>query len=195
MKELVDSLNESAVDAVMKSGLAKRLSRSAVVIAVRSDFTVDVHTGNDEILTERVRVLGYGVEVGDSVTILRTAGGWVCLGVQMGTYSTQWTNFSLASWQQPFGNGFRQPRYRRIGSAVEMEGVVEFKQDVGGGQMGLFYLSGDCSPPMRVALTVSRSSGNFCQLVVEPDGLVRTHGAPPLAAASWLVVDARFSLR
>lgn len=85
MKPVIDVLNDSAVEAVKKSGLAVETARMATVTALGTAGTINVQAGADTF--ERVRILsGYlSPTVGDVVEIMNTAGGWVCIGKIMGS--------------------------------------------------------------------------------------------------------------
>ncbi|MBA0054302.1 hypothetical protein E0L36_26655 [Streptomyces sp. AJS327] len=82
-RPVIDVLNDSAVDAVRKSGLAVETARMATVTGLNADGTLDVQAGPDSF--PRVRVLSayLNPDTGDVVEIMNTAGGWVCLGQLM----------------------------------------------------------------------------------------------------------------
>ncbi|MFI7009962.1 hypothetical protein [Streptomyces sp. NPDC050145] len=92
----VDRLIEAVLQQVRGSGMLEAGAMMGVVTAVGSDGTATVSRGSD--IFPRVRLLAGDVPaVGDRVELLRTAGGWVCLGalrrnsaprVQSGTSST-----------------------------------------------------------------------------------------------------------
>lgn len=76
----IDSIIDASVSAVKKSGVLEAGAIMGVVTAVNGGGTVVVARGED--VYPNVRVLsGYACpRVGDRVEILRTAGGWVCIG-------------------------------------------------------------------------------------------------------------------
>lgn len=76
----LESLLNASVDAVKKSGALESNALMATVSVVNSGGTVDVTRAGDTFPTVRRLVSYASPAVGDSVLILRTAGGWVCLG-------------------------------------------------------------------------------------------------------------------
>lgn len=84
----IDKILASAVDSVRKSGVIESGTLMGTVDAVGSDGTLSVSRGPDTY--PRVRLLsGYAPAAGDLVEILRTAGGWVCIGKLMGSAAPQ----------------------------------------------------------------------------------------------------------
>jgi hypothetical protein len=79
----LDKLLGASVDAVKRSGALEGNALMATVSVVNSGGTVDVTRAGDTY--PNVRLLsGYLVpNVGDSVELLRSAGGWVCIGKVM----------------------------------------------------------------------------------------------------------------
>lgn len=111
----VDVLLGAAVDAVKKAQVVENAALMATVSVVRTDGTVDLTRAGDTYL--RVRVLsGYmSPTVGDSVEMLRAAGGWVCLGalmtsnaprIQSGTLSMSFTAQTSATQTVTFPKPF-----------------------------------------------------------------------------------------
>lgn len=80
MIEPVDALVDAAVRAVRDAQVAESAARMGTVSAVQAGGTVTVSVADGTI--PGVRLLGrlYAPTVGDVVEILRTQGGWVCLG-------------------------------------------------------------------------------------------------------------------
>jgi hypothetical protein len=81
----IDRVLNASVDAVAKSGLLEGNALMATVSVVNLDGTLTVTRADDTY--ESVRVLsGYlKPTVGDTVELLRSAGGWVCVGKLMTT--------------------------------------------------------------------------------------------------------------
>ena len=80
MRQPVDVLVDSTISAVANSGLVEEVARMGTVTAVNAGGTVDVSVGNGQIPTVRL-LSGYNAPAaGDLVEIMRTSGGWVCLG-------------------------------------------------------------------------------------------------------------------
>jgi hypothetical protein len=76
----VDKLLGAAVQSVKTSGLLESMARMGVVSAVNSDGTVDVSRAEDTFPSVRL-LSGYlSPSVGDTVQMLKTMGGWVCVG-------------------------------------------------------------------------------------------------------------------
>jgi hypothetical protein len=76
----IDAIIQSSVDAVKASGALESGALMGVVSAVGTDGTVTVTRGAD--VYPKVRLLsGYNnPAVADTVEMLKTVGGWVCLG-------------------------------------------------------------------------------------------------------------------
>jgi hypothetical protein len=76
----VDKLLGAAVQSVKTSGLLESMARMGVVSAVNSDGTVDVSRAGDVFPSVRL-LSGYeSPVVGDTVQMVKTMGGWVCVG-------------------------------------------------------------------------------------------------------------------
>lgn len=76
----IDTLLDAAVERVESSGALETIARMGVVSAVAGDGTITVTVADSTL--PRVRVLTHYAfpAVGDTVELLRTAGGWVCVG-------------------------------------------------------------------------------------------------------------------
>lgn len=111
----IDSLLSASVDAVKRSGAIENAALMATVSTVNSDGTVDVTRAGDSYPSVRL-LTGYLIPtVGDSVEIIKTAGGWVCVGrLQTVTPAPQWVSVSLVSGYTNNGNGNGTVQYRRI---------------------------------------------------------------------------------
>ncbi|MGW2591668.1 hypothetical protein ACWCXC_15585 [Streptomyces sp. NPDC001515] len=110
----LDALLGASVEAVRRSGALESGAIMAVVSAVRVDGTVDCARADD--LYPSVRILsGYQAPaVGDRVELLRTVGGWVCLGaLQSATPAPQWITAALAGGYTTDGNANGVVQYRR----------------------------------------------------------------------------------
>ncbi|MFI2187999.1 hypothetical protein [Streptomyces sioyaensis] len=111
----IDSLLSASVDAVKRSGAIENAALMATVSTVNSDGTVDVTRAGDSYPSVRL-LTGYLIPtVGDSVEIIKTAGGWVCVGrLQTVTPTPQWVSVSLVSGFTNNGNTNGTVQYRRI---------------------------------------------------------------------------------
>lgn len=107
MREPVDVLVDAAIDAVRDSGVAEANARMATVSVVNSDGTVDVEVPGGSFPGVRLLGMIYSPNVGDLVEILRTSGGWVCLGrlrngwqptIQSGRVTTPSSGSSPWAW-------------------------------------------------------------------------------------------------
>lgn len=75
----IDQVVNAAVEGVKKSGLMESGALLGIVSTSPTGGTVSVTRGADSY--PKVRLLsGYAAVVGDLVLILKTNGGWVCLG-------------------------------------------------------------------------------------------------------------------
>ncbi|WP_353961839.1 H-type lectin domain-containing protein [Streptomyces sp. NBC_01500] len=115
----LDALLNASIDAVKKSGALENNAFMATVSVVNSNGTVDVIRAGDTFPSVRV-LSGYlNPAVGDSVELLRSAGGWVCVGqimtgnaprIQSGTYSQTattagvWSSNMTVTFPKPFAS-------------------------------------------------------------------------------------------
>ncbi|MEU9560347.1 H-type lectin domain-containing protein [Streptomyces fumanus] len=105
----LDSLLSASVDAVKKSGALENGALMATVTAVNSDGTVDCSRAEDDYPSVRV-LSGYpSPAVGDRVELLRSAGGWVCVGklmtsnaprIQRGEATTPASGGTAGTWTE-----------------------------------------------------------------------------------------------
>ncbi|MBA9050789.1 MULTISPECIES: hypothetical protein [Streptomyces] len=77
----VDRLLDAAVLAVKNSGLIESVSRMATVTAVNGDGTIDVQRNGDTFPSVRLLMSHLSPLVGDTVQILKSRGGYVCIGI------------------------------------------------------------------------------------------------------------------
>ncbi|MFE3409445.1 hypothetical protein ACFXMT_14245 [Streptomyces mirabilis] len=127
----IDALLSASVKAVQASGALEGTALMATVSAVNSDGTVNATRAGDSF--PKVRMLrGAGaVAVADTVEILKTAGGWICLGsLASQTQDTGWVPLTLISGITPYtGTGVDvnpAPAVRRIGKVVYIRGRWTF---------------------------------------------------------------------
>jgi hypothetical protein len=86
----------------------------ATVSVVNSGGTVDVTRAGDTIPSVRILASYLIPTVGDMVEIIKTAGGWVCIGVLATTTPTpQWVTASLVSGYTTNGINKGVVQYRR----------------------------------------------------------------------------------
>lgn len=103
----IDRILTASVDAVKRSGALESGALMATVSAVNSNGTVDLTRADDEYPSVRV-LSGYlRPAAGDSVEMLRSAGGWVCIGklrtnnsplMQRGTATTPSSGGTTGTW-------------------------------------------------------------------------------------------------
>lgn len=195
MKPVVDQLRDSAVDAVRQSGIPTESTRTAEVTAVHaSDGTCTVQIGTSTI--PRVRIVGFPAPMQfDLVTIQKTAGGWVCLGVLRGS-QTRWRVPTLNTPWANYGSGWQTRRYRRVGSLVELQGVMTPTSTITNvNNPWMYQLDVDCWPPSSRAFTQSRNGGTtFYQLTVNAEGVVRMQGPNTVTAGNYVICDVSFSI-
>jgi hypothetical protein len=76
----IDNLLSASVDAVKRSGALENNALMATVSVINSDGTVDCTRTGDTYPSVRLLSSYLTPTVGDSVELLRTAGGWICVG-------------------------------------------------------------------------------------------------------------------
>lgn len=76
----IDVINASAIDAVKRSGVLEAGALMATVSTRNADGTITVTRGTDTYPNVRLLAGDPAPSVGDLVEILKTSGGWVCLG-------------------------------------------------------------------------------------------------------------------
>lgn len=145
MKPVIDVLNDSAVEAVKKSGLAVETARMATVTTLGSGGTIDVQAGADAF--QRVRILsGYlSPKVGDVVEIMNTAGGWVCIGKVMGSSAPRIQSGMVTTPTPGSGGG-------------TTNAVVTFPRPFAGTPR--IALTGDSSVPQNFSVAVQSPTAN-----------------------------------
>lgn len=84
---MLDTILNAAVDAVKRSGLLESIARMGTVSALHgSNGTVDVTRPDGTYLGVRVLSSYPSPAVGDRVIVIRTMGGWVCVGKVLSTF-------------------------------------------------------------------------------------------------------------
>ena len=137
----LDALLNASVDAVRKSGMLEANAMMGTVSAVNTDGTVDVDRAGD--LYASVRVLSGYMQpaVGDRVELLRSAGGWVCIGklmqssapvIQSGTFTQagaggQWTNNMTVNFPKPFATAPVVVAMPNAGGSATTSGVMSWQ--------------------------------------------------------------------
>lgn len=119
----IDAVIGAAINGVRKSGALESGALMATVTAVGTDGTVTVERGTDTY--PKVRVLsGYtSPRTGDLVEIMKTAGGWVCIGsLRLAPQFTPWTVIPMASGYRA---KYSLPEWTREGNWVTLRGNVE----------------------------------------------------------------------
>lgn len=103
----LDGLLNASVDAVKRSGVLESNAFMATVSVVNSDGTVDVTRAGDTYPSVRVLSSYQAPAVGHSVELLRSAGGWVCIGslrttttprIQTGSATTPTSGGTTGTW-------------------------------------------------------------------------------------------------
>lgn len=185
---VADIVLGAAVRRVKDSGVLEGQALMATVSTVNGDGTVDVARGDSAF--PRVRCLsGYpSPAVGDTVEILRTAGGWVCLGVLV-TWDTGWRYPAVSSPLTNHLNNFQAVRYRRTASGVEVQGLVDTNGATG--SPTVCTLEPDCAPKDHLAFPAAGNSGS-CQMWVLSSGEIRFNGVP--SSASYVSVSCAYSM-
>ena len=169
MRAPVDTLIDAAIAAVEQSGAIDARSRLGVVSDVNSDGTISASVGDSTLTSIRV-LSGYTVPtVGDTVSILRGTGGWVCVG-SLATSSPEWQTPSLNSPWSAYGSGYRAPRYRRVGKMVEIQGVISSGSTSVSGSPVVFTLPASYRPTASLVFAVPRQGGTARQLTVMAGG-------------------------
>lgn len=133
----VDVLLGAAVDQFRRSGALESLALMALVETVNADGTVDVLRGADTFPSVRI-LSGYPAPaVGDTVQMLRTAGGWVCVG-RVETATPDWKPLSLSAGWSIYGDPYYAPAYRiNADRTVSMCGLASHAGAAAGSIVGV----------------------------------------------------------
>ncbi|MGW6920855.1 hypothetical protein ACWGA9_06160 [Streptomyces sp. NPDC054950] len=111
----IDAVLGASVDAVKRSGALENGALMATVSVLNADGTADLTRAGDTY--PNVRLLsGYlNPSVGDNVEMLRSAGGWVCVGalrtnsgprIQSGRLNLTFAATAVANWNVTFPKAF-----------------------------------------------------------------------------------------
>lgn len=168
----IDRVIGAAVDSVKKSGLVEAGVLMATVSVVNSDGTVTVTRGADTY--PKVRLLsGYrDPTVSDIVEILKTAGGWVCVGKLRTTNPNTWTTLTLGANWTPFGSPYGTPAYRaNSDGTVSLSGMAQRVVTVASPSTVL-TLPVAIRPPFKQRFVTEVSSTAMAALDVNTDGTV-----------------------
>ncbi|MCR8576460.1 hypothetical protein [Streptomyces sp. Isolate_219] len=168
----IDRVIGAAVDSVKKSGVLEAGALMATVSVVNSDGTVTVTRGDDTY--PKVRLLsGYrDPAAGDTVQILKTTGGWVCVGELRTTNPNTWTTLTLAANWSPFGGAYGAPSYRVNGDGtVSLSGMAGRSPTIAAPSTVL-TLPVAIRPPFKQRFVTQVSSSAYAALDVNTDGTV-----------------------
>ena len=189
MRKPIDIITEEAARRARDE--APDLARTGLVSAIGSDGTITVTVADSTY--PAVRLLGCAPAVGDLVTILRTAGGWVCVGAQAAS-TTAWVTPTLVAPFVPYsGSGvWRQARYRRVGDEVQIEGVVGASGTIPASPT-IFVLAEGYRPQASVVAPTVRNGLIARQLTIQTDGAVVLQNAPA-EAITYVSVACKFAI-
>jgi hypothetical protein len=188
----VDKLLGAAVQSVKTSGLLESMARMGVVSAVNSDGTVDVSRSGDVFPSVRL-LTGYASPtVGDSVQMVKTMGGWVCVGAyQTATPSPQWVSASLVSGYTNSGNGNGTVQYRRIvdhGSTfIEWCGGMSWATSGSPPNSGQFFTMPSGFRPLSKRSVSAAAGGVTTKIDFNADGTCVI--IPPTGVTTWCSVN------
>ncbi|MFF7408696.1 hypothetical protein [Streptomyces lydicus] len=186
----VDTLINATLDAVRKSGMLEAGALMATVSAVNSDGTATVTRGTDTY--PKVRLLtGYNVPtVGDRVEILKTSGGWVCVGALVAATPTpQWVSITPGTGFTNNGNSNGTLQYRILnlhGSThVEWCGGVSWATSGSPPNSGLV-----CTVPVNARPLSNRSlsaaaGSDVVKVDFRTDGTVTIVQRNPSTLSTW----------
>ena len=104
MRAPIDVLVDSAVNAVANAGVPESIARMAVVETVNTNGTINVTVDDGTVPGVRLLSGYYAPRVGDIVEVMRTVGGWVCLGA-LRTVSSPVMQVGTATTPAPGANG------------------------------------------------------------------------------------------
>ncbi|MEU3686979.1 hypothetical protein [Streptomyces narbonensis] len=182
----IDLVVNAAVENVKKSGVIESGTLLGTLTSIGAGGTLQVERGSD--VYPRVRLLsGYDAPaVGDLVQILKTSGGWVCLGRLMTRNPSAWTPLTLASGWTNFGGAYPVCGYR-----VNSEGFVRLRglADHAGiaGPATVLTLPAEIRPSAKSRFTTEVASGLFAALDVNTNGTVTINDFT--GNASWAALD------
>lgn len=217
MSAPVDRLLDAVLKRVKDSGLLWSGTVMGTVSAVGTDGTVTVTRGSDTY--PKVRLLsGYtSPAVSDTVEIMRTLGGWVCMGaIQTTNPASTWTTVSMASGFSSNGNGNGTVQYRVVqvagGKLVEWRGGIGITYSSNSIQNGGNFLASALPTSARplslrtatVACSASSSSSLSLKVDFKTDGTTGIVGtttsttdayATPIIRPPWLSLNGvRYSI-
>ncbi|MFE1763099.1 hypothetical protein ACFW81_02585 [Streptomyces angustmyceticus] len=188
----LDSLLGASVDAVKRSGAIENSALMATVAMVNTDGTVDVSRAGDTYPSVRL-LTGYLMPtVGDSVEIIKTAGGWVCVGrLQTVTPTPQWVSVTLASGYTNNGNSNGTVQYRRIvdhGSVfVEWCGGMSWTTSGTPANGGTFYTMPSGFRPLSRRSVAAAAGGVPVKVDFGTDGICSI--VAPSGVTTWCSVN------
>lgn len=167
----------------MRSGVVKTSSPFVVTIDGTDIPMVSINSG--------------GADVGDTVTCLRQAGTWLCIGPTSSSAPATWTNFDAGNLGAPgygggiqllgsttnptLGNSHLYASFNAFGNTVDMK----FKLLVGGtwsSGSGVYSLT----VPFPIKLDADGNSGNVGQFWINDSGVSLRSGILMVASATTI---------
>lgn len=180
-----DRLVNAVIKKVKDSGLLWSGVLMGTVSAVNTDGTVTVTRGSDTYPSVRL-LASVAPSVGDSVEIMRTMGGWVCLGVLAAADPNAWIPLTLASgWTQFSGNYPPFAGYRVTNGVVHLRGVVQHASF--STAQTICTLPAAIRPPYQRRFVTEIAKSTFAALDVNPDGTVVVQDMS--SAGTWCSLD------
>lgn len=182
----IDTIIQASVDTVRRTGVAESGVLMANVSAVGTDGTVTVTRGADTYPLVRI-LSGYtNPAVGDVVEILRTSGGWVCLGSLLTYNPGQWKTLTLNSGWTAF-SGYAVPAYRRSSDGmVYMRGLAQKTSGATAGA-SVCTLPAEAIPASKRRFVAQVSGSLYASLTIGTDGTVVIGDFA--GSAGWATLD------
>jgi hypothetical protein len=190
----VDKLLGAAVQSVKTSGLLESMARMGVVSAVNSDGTIDVSRAGDVFPSVRL-LTGYASPtVGDSVQMVKTMGGWVCVGAyQASTPTPQWVSASLASGYTNSGNSNGTVQYRVFSLAgsthVEWSGGVSWSTNGSPPNGGVICTVPTSARPLSRRSLGAAAGGDLVKIDCGTDGTIAIVQRASSTLTNWVSLN------
>ncbi|MGW0780307.1 hypothetical protein [Streptomyces sp. NPDC002913] len=191
-QQLVDELARLAVDQGAAAPSVRGGDwRLATVASVGSGGTV---TTTDGIVARRLDSYELPA-VGDLIRIDQSGtGSWLALGRTAPATGDGWQTPTFTSpWANYAGANYRQPRFRRVGQEVIIEGLAGTGGTSVTGTSTVFTLPVGYRPDDGYAFPSITSTGASRQLNIFATGLVQFTSLPA-GAVSYISLNCRFSL-
>ncbi|MFF4952278.1 hypothetical protein [Streptomyces chattanoogensis] len=197
MATAADRLLDAVIKKVKDSGLLYSGILMGTVSAVGSDGTITVIRGTDTYPSVRL-LSGYtSPAVNDTVEIMRTLGGWICLGaLQTVNPVSVWNTVSMATGFSSNGNSNGTVQYRVVklygGSFVEWRGGIGITYSgnsiQNGGNFLASALPSSARPPSLRTVIVPCSASSSSSLSLKVD--FKTDGTTGIVGTTTNTTDA-----